>query len=422
MTFATESGYSLPGSDEPLTHARVLHKGNRFRARTVTASAELAAYPASAVDNALTYEKWRPFQNVLSNNRNFAGAAWTLTGLSVGSDGITVTEDSATSTHGAQQSYTFASAAEHVVGVRVQLNGGRFQVAIIVNDGTTTFSTVADLSDQTTTDSGGVGDVFDLGDGEFLVRMYFTPAAAAGSVQVALYDDSGTASYAGDGTSGMIWHRIDMHLSEATLRIDTYGDKVGTMFAIAGHNLGTAQGRITFQHDANDDDTFTSIDNLSPSDDQPIMFLFNQITSSRWRVVIDRALVPEIAVIRVGDPLQFQRARHNGFTPIETNRRTIMRGNQSEGGEWLGRSKVRVSNPGELAWQRLTPAWVEANLDGPNGMIRALEDEPFFLAWRPDTYAQAHYCWTEGPVDAPTFDQRPNLMSFSIDFDALGFE
>lgn len=55
-----QTGYSLPGSDEPLTHARIAHSGNWHSGGTVTASGTETGYFESGPNTSLTYEKWKP--------------------------------------------------------------------------------------------------------------------------------------------------------------------------------------------------------------------------------------------------------------------------------------------------------------------------------------------------------------------------
>lgn len=59
MAVIFQTGYSLPGGDEPLTHARIAHSGNWLTGGTATASSTDADYFANAPLNTLTYEKWR---------------------------------------------------------------------------------------------------------------------------------------------------------------------------------------------------------------------------------------------------------------------------------------------------------------------------------------------------------------------------
>lgn len=60
MAVVFESGYTLPGGDEPLTHARIAHSGNWLTGGTVTASTTATDYFAAGPNNSLTYEKWQP--------------------------------------------------------------------------------------------------------------------------------------------------------------------------------------------------------------------------------------------------------------------------------------------------------------------------------------------------------------------------
>lgn len=60
MTVIFESGYTLPGSDQPLTHARIAHAENYKTGGTVTASSTDAAFFEDGPNNTLTYEKWKP--------------------------------------------------------------------------------------------------------------------------------------------------------------------------------------------------------------------------------------------------------------------------------------------------------------------------------------------------------------------------
>jgi hypothetical protein len=54
------TGYTLPGGDQPLTHARMLHARNWLSGGTATASSTDADFFAAAPLNSMTYERWRP--------------------------------------------------------------------------------------------------------------------------------------------------------------------------------------------------------------------------------------------------------------------------------------------------------------------------------------------------------------------------
>lgn len=59
MTVIYEAGYTLPGGDEPLSHARIAHAGN-WNDGTVAASGTATGFFADGPNNSLTYERWKP--------------------------------------------------------------------------------------------------------------------------------------------------------------------------------------------------------------------------------------------------------------------------------------------------------------------------------------------------------------------------
>lgn len=70
-----ESGYSLPGGDQPLTHARIAHSGNWLSGGTVTASSTATDFFADGPDNSLTYEKWQPTSVAATWQYTFSGSS-----------------------------------------------------------------------------------------------------------------------------------------------------------------------------------------------------------------------------------------------------------------------------------------------------------------------------------------------------------
>jgi hypothetical protein len=208
----------------------------------------------------------------------------------------------------------------------------------------------------------------------------------------------------------------------ATLRYDLASAATGNVFAIAAHNLGTLGVTVTLQHDSNGDDTFTTIGSVAPTDDSPILFLFDGILSDRWRISLDDGEGAEIGVLQVGSVLVMQRPFYGGFSPTQMNRKTQVTGNLSGSGELLGRSKKRTVLTGSYAWSNLTNTWVRANLDGPNGFINAMEDEPFFIAWRPDVEQDCDFVMMGQPSQVPTAQGAIDFHSFSIDGEVHSYE
>lgn len=73
MSVVFESGYTLPGADQPLTHARIAHSG-QWASPTITASTTDADYFTKGPDNSLTYERWKPTALPADWEADFGGA------------------------------------------------------------------------------------------------------------------------------------------------------------------------------------------------------------------------------------------------------------------------------------------------------------------------------------------------------------
>ena len=60
MTVLMEDGYTLPSGDQPLSHARIAHRGNWLSGGTVTVSSTAVDYFAAGPNNTMTFERWKP--------------------------------------------------------------------------------------------------------------------------------------------------------------------------------------------------------------------------------------------------------------------------------------------------------------------------------------------------------------------------
>lgn len=416
MSVATEAGYTWAQGK----HARLLHDGNRFPIKTISADEDTGS-TADLVDNGLTRDRWVPFANDMPNPENF-GTGWIATNVTVGSDGQEIAETTDNGAHALTQPYTYA-AEETILSVEVERQTAP-EFRLVAFDGTDTFTAFFDLRDGTvgTQAAGTVGQIIALGRNRFLCSIRFTPSAGLGTVQIGLSNGSETLSYIGATTNTISIRRAAIHASAATIRLDTFTPGGGTCIAIGAHNLGLAGARVTFQHDSNGDDTWTTIGTHTPTNDSPIMFFFDEITSDRWRLVVDRGALPEIGVVRIGDPLVFERPFYAGFTPARMNRATEVLGNISRTGELLGRSVKRTTLSEGYQWSNLTYAWVRENLDGPAGVIQSLETEPAFMAWRPEIVASDVSYLMRAQVSPPQPMGMRDLWSFSMSAEVYSYE
>jgi len=147
------------------------------------------------------------------------------------------------------------------------------------------------------------------------------------------------------------------------------------------------------------------------TDNSPIMWIFPARTATIFRLNISASPgLPEIAVFKIGNPLQMPVSIFGGHGPIEYGRKTALRSNRSDTGEYLGRTKQRMALATDFAWQHLPRAWVTTNW---KALQQAIEAEPFFIAWRPYDSQSVGYCQTDEVPPVQNMGVR-DFMSASL--------
>lgn len=420
MTVETEAGYSWTDGK----YARIVHDGNRQKFHTFDASSEVAGYLGANVDSGDTVDSWRPFSNdVLSPSDLSDTTNWTTSNLSVGSDGKTLDEGTASSTtHYISQAFTF-TANEFVVACQFEkqtVAGLRLEV----NDGTSTFHSHVDLATLNLTTLGGVTEstITDLGNNKYEFKLVLTPAAGTGYIRLYTTDGS-SITYTGTNKTLKIC-RVSAHLSGAVLKFNSLTSAANTVCAIAGHNLGSGgQGRFVVSHDSNADGTYTSIAAFNTvANDSPILVFFDAVTSKDWQLTIARTVLPEVKVVWWADPLKMERPFYAGYTPSRMNRNTEVIGNLSGSGSLLGRSKKRTTLNSPYSWNNLSYSWVRSNLDGPTGLIQAAENNPLFVAWRPELTDDVDYVMRASVDTVPAAAGVRDLWQFSLSGEVFSYE
>jgi hypothetical protein len=187
---------------------------------------------------------------------------------------------------------------------------------------------------------------------------------------------------------------------------------------IAAHTLGTNGCTITIQYW----DGSAWVDRTPATliaDNMPIFCIFAGTTAQRWRVNITAgAGNPSIGVIKFGAALQMQQPFYGGHTPLALAVQVILRSNQSETGENLGRTKQRVMFGTSFSWQHLKADWVRTNWPP---FQRAMAADAFFIAWRPIDYSEVGFCQVD-QIPAPSNMGVKDYMSVDMSVRALGYD
>lgn len=186
---------------------------------------------------------------------------------------------------------------------------------------------------------------------------------------------------------------------------------------IGAHTMGTNGNSVQVQYwNGSTWSNLTAV--TAVTDDMPIMAIFGAQTRQRWRISITGGAAPEIGVIKFGLALQMERPIYGGHAPIDLARTTILRSNYSETGEFLGRTKQRSYLQSEFSWNHLTAAWVRTNW---KTLQKAVETEPFFIAWRPGSFSEVVFGQTD-QVPIPENMGIRDLMSVQLSVRGRGYD
>jgi len=186
---------------------------------------------------------------------------------------------------------------------------------------------------------------------------------------------------------------------------------------IGAHTMGTNGNTLQIQY-FNGSTWSGVIPSTAITSDMPIFAIFAPQTRQRWRIQISGGIAPTVGVIKFGKAMQMQRPLYGGHSPLDLARKTTLRSNTSTRGEFLGRTKLRGMFQASFEWDNLTAQWVRDNW---RSFQKAVETEPFFIAWRPMTFSEVGLCYTDG-AGAPSNTGRRDFMSASVSVTGYGYD
>lgn len=155
-----------------------------------------------------------------------------------------------------------------------------------------------------------------------------------------------------------------------------------------------------------------------PVDNSPIMLLFRERQAFGVRITVSGS-APAIGVLYAGKALAMQRKVWGGINPINFTRRTTIRPNVSEGGQWLGRSIIRQGSETSVTWRNLSYDWYKSDFDP---FVEAARTRPFFFGMKPDKYPEiTGYVWTAEDI-TPSISGTRNYVDVTVGMEGLSIE
>lgn len=234
----------------------------------------------------------------------------------------------------------------------------------------------------------------------------YTASSSAQQYPASNMKTSNTAEY---------WQAADSSVTEVFFAAPFFA---GTFdyFAIGAHNLRFST--ITLEHQNSGDASWTPLfTNLFVLDGQPIIQVFQPISPDVFRLTITPApgVIPKIGMLNVGDALWLHRRIYVGHTPVTLAKKVQVSSLMSENSEFLGRVVRSQKFESSFEQKHVTPSQYRDDILPWSYHART---EPWFFAWRPESYAsETALCWTM--KDIIPSNQLPNgMMEYDVDFTA----
>lgn len=233
--------------------------------------------------------------------------------------------------------------------------------------------------------------------GEAIIAYHDILVAAANADEEPLFDPATYSRWAPTGADNAV-------LTAASPATADY-------IAIAAHNLGTAGIEIDVAVRSSGVGAFSDVlTNFTPTDDEPIIILFNSQTVQGVRITVDGAC--EIGRMMCGVRLTMERPLYGGHAVAALNPATEYRTRMSESGQFLGRDIVRKGTSTQFAWKNLTAAWVRSTF---MPFVQQARTKPFVIGWRDDVEVQSNvldeciYAHTTGDIQIVNSGMRDLL-------------
>ena len=195
----------------------------------------------------------------------------------------------------------------------------------------------------------------------------------------------------------------------ATLKLESTVIEKVNYLALGAHKLSGFTVKV--EHSLDDSD-YTTVSEFFVTKNNAIMVLFAETEVKYIKITITGTGSPEIGIAYFGKALVMERSVYGGHTPITMSRETEITPHISEAGEFLGTTVVRRGYSSGYNFNNLSASWVREKFDS---FIQHARTRPFFIAWKPDRFAdEVVYGWSPADIK-PTNIGKRDLMSVSFD-------
>ena len=165
----------------------------------------------------------------------------------------------------------------------------------------------------------------------------------------------------------------------------TFGVQNISYCAIAAHNFGSVLTGVQLQEW--DGAAWVNIFNAqTPTDDDPLVFLFAQRNTDRLRLRFTNA-IPTVGVIWIGSVIEFpQKCVWTGGVPFNEATESVFTDAISDGGHVLERFSTRKASSCQMTINNLSESWAASVLPV---LKTHMANRPIFMADRPSAYPKS---------------------------------
>lgn len=197
----------------------------------------------------------------------------------------------------------------------------------------------------------------------------------------------------------------------------TGGAQPYSFVGIAAHNFGSGEWTVSVEGDTGSGYS-TIAGPVVPGDDSPLLFRWTAASYSGVRIKLTGgSVIPQCAVVFMGDLLVVERKILPPHTPINMGRQIKAVSDRSQSGNYLGSIVLSEGRTADIAFEHLTDTWYRENMD--EFVHYAAQRSPFFFAWLPETFPyDVGYGWcSQDPK--PSIYHANGMMKISLDVDAV---
>lgn len=242
-------------------------------------------------------------------------------------------------------------------------------------------------------------------------------AASTGTLSTDIGTEVEAASLSATGTTYDPWVCTTSGSGNAALKLVLSSSQSFNCVALVAHNAGTLGASVRVQYSTNSGSSWTNAETgtHNPTDDQAILFYFDDVDTDYWRIVINGpgSTDVEVGVVFWGNVMTLPQRIYQGYTPPIRPTNVMLQSNVSEGGNLLGAAVTKQSSSTSAELTHISPTFIRGT-DFTGFMDHFNEGRGFFWAWRPTKYGDVFYAWRSGNTLVPTNSGPREFMSFGM--------